>query len=244
MPHEKRRPEDEHFDLTTIEVLRTTDVLNDGSIVILTLTEGTGNVVDREDTVYYRHETRFDNGQLVDLSETRKVGDKFIMSDHRYHDFLRHSFFHMKKGEIAFVKIGPAQHHGMYHKTNLSMQRTQEERDAMRLKVGQDIYIRVQVTNIKRDPMCDAKATWDEKITFFNKVREVGKELCAEAEYSNAKNLYSRCIGVFKNMPKKQRESLDEEMNNLRNDILNILNLNTALCLLKKKMYAEAIKHC
>jgi hypothetical protein len=94
------------------------------------------------------------------------------------------------------------------------------------------------VTNIKRDPTCDAKATWEEKVLFFEKVRDVGRELCAEGEYSNAKTLYARCLGAFKNMPKKQRESLSEEMNLRRNEVLNVLNLNTALCLLKKDMVA------
>jgi len=74
-------------------VLHSTDICGDGSIMKLTLVDGTGNVVDREDTVYYKHETRFDNGQLVDLSETRKVADKFIMNDPIYHDFLRLAFF-------------------------------------------------------------------------------------------------------------------------------------------------------
>jgi hypothetical protein len=43
--------------------LRETDILNDGgSILKLVLQEGSGAVVDSEDIVYYRHETRFDNG--------------------------------------------------------------------------------------------------------------------------------------------------------------------------------------
>lgn len=206
--------------------------------------QGQGSCVSAEDTVYYKHETRFDNGQLVDLGERRKVADKFIMSDERYHEFLRHAFFTMRKGEICFVKIGPSAHKNMYHSVNLSMQRTEAEHENMRKTVGQDIYIKVSVTNIKRDPMCDAKATWDEKIIFFGKVREIGKELCQEGEFSNAKNLYSRCIGVFKNMPKKQCESLDEEMANRRAEILGLLNTNCALCLLKKNMPVDAIKHC
>lgn len=67
MPPEKRRPEDEFFDLTTIAVVSTTDIVGDGSIIKLVVTEGVGAFIDPEDIVYYRHETRFDNGQLVDL---------------------------------------------------------------------------------------------------------------------------------------------------------------------------------
>jgi hypothetical protein len=44
--------------------------------------------------------------------------------------------------------------------------------------VGSDIYIRVQITNVKRDPKCDNTASWEEKLIFFDKVRSVGKELC------------------------------------------------------------------
>ena len=114
----------------------------------------------------------------------------------------------------------------------------------MKAKFGQDIYIKVSITNIKRDPALSNNATWEEKVIFFDKIREIGKELCAEGEYSNAKNLYSRCLGAFKNMPKKQRESLNDEMNLRRDDILNILNLNIAFCLLKKGMVTQAISCC
>lgn len=109
--------------------------------------------------------------------------------------------------------------------------------------VGSDIYIRVQITKIKRDPKCDNTASWEEKLIFFDKVRSVGKELCMEEdEYSNAKTLYSRCISLFKNMPKKQKESLNEEQRIRRDEILNILCLNSAHCLLQKKMYQDVIK--
>jgi len=42
--------------------LRTIDVQNDGSILIYITQEGSGACVDFEDTVFYKHETRFDNG--------------------------------------------------------------------------------------------------------------------------------------------------------------------------------------
>jgi hypothetical protein len=69
--------------------------------------------------------------------------------------------------------------------------------------VGPDVYIRTAITKIKRDPKCDNQASWEEKLIFFEKIRAVGKELCEEKEYSNAKTLYSRCVSNFKNMPKK-----------------------------------------
>ncbi len=105
VPPPKKRPDDEFFDLATLSVLATTDIAGDGSIVKLVVTEGVGAFVDPEDIVYYRHETRFDNGQLVDLYEQRKVADTFKMNDPLYHDFLRLAFLQMRKNEVAFVKV-------------------------------------------------------------------------------------------------------------------------------------------
>ena len=81
----------------------------------------------------------------------------------------------------------------------------------MKAAVGPDIWIRVTCTNIKRDPKCSVNAPFEEKEIYFTNIREVAKELIAEGEHSNAKTLYSRCISYFKNMPKKQKEGLNEE---------------------------------
>jgi len=62
VPPELRRPEDEFFDLKSIKVLRAHDVYQDGSVTKLVLHEGSGCAPNVEDTVYYKHETRFDNG--------------------------------------------------------------------------------------------------------------------------------------------------------------------------------------
>jgi FKBP-type peptidyl-prolyl cis-trans isomerase len=61
--------------------LRSEIVNEDGSVEIIVVEEGNGNIIEETDTVYYRHEHRFDNGQLVDLNETRKVADKLVMND-------------------------------------------------------------------------------------------------------------------------------------------------------------------
>lgn len=180
VPQGKRRPDDEFFDMTTIVPLRTEIVNDDGSVEIIVVEEGNGNVIEETDTVYYRHEHRFDNGQLVDLNETRKVADKLVMNDESVHNFLRSSFIRMKRGQVSFIKVGKSQHRDIFHKNNLNMQKTQAEKDHMMAAVGSDIYIRVQITKVKRDPKCDNTATWDQKLIFFDKVRSVGKELCEE----------------------------------------------------------------
>ena len=69
--------------------------------------------------------------------------------------------------------------------------------------VGATIFIKVTVLSIKRDPKCAQSASWDEKKSYFEQVREIARELISEEkEYSNAKQLYSRCVSIFKNMSK------------------------------------------
>ena len=45
-------------------------------------------------------------------------------------------------------------------------------------------------------------------------------------------------------MPKRQKESLDEDQKKQRDEILNILYANSALCFLKKERYPDCIKSC
>ena len=45
-----------------MEILREVPIMEDLSIVKVVVEEGHGRCVDPADTVYYRHETRFDNG--------------------------------------------------------------------------------------------------------------------------------------------------------------------------------------
>ena len=45
-------------------------------------------------------------------------------------------------------------------------------------------------------------------------------------------------------MPKNQKESLSEEQKKQRDEILNILYANSALCFLKKEKYPDCIKSC
>ena len=100
-----RRPVDEFYDLKTIVAVKEQDVYGDGSVTIYTEVEGAGSFAEETDTVQYRHETRFDNGQLVDLNEKRKVADNFLMDDERSFTYLRDCFKIMQRGQIAFLKI-------------------------------------------------------------------------------------------------------------------------------------------
>jgi hypothetical protein len=56
----KRRPDDEFFDLKSVVPLRIEPVFDQVEIIVVE--EGAGGFVEGDDTVYYRHEHRFDNG--------------------------------------------------------------------------------------------------------------------------------------------------------------------------------------
>ena len=131
---------------------------------------------------------------------------------------------------------------GHYHNSDIQMKRTEKERQLIKEQAGPDIWIKVTITKIRRDPRCDTQAPIEEKMIFWDKIRFVGKELVQDEEYSNAKNLYTRGISIFKNMPKKQKEELNETQKAERMEILHILHLNCSLCMLKKYMYKDAIK--
>ena len=74
-------------------------VEENGSVQILTDVEGSGSYAEDTDTVQYKHATRFDNGQLVDLNEKRKIADNFVMDDERSFPYLRDCFRRMKRGQ-------------------------------------------------------------------------------------------------------------------------------------------------
>ena len=72
--------------------------------------------VQEADIVYYFHETRYDNGQLVELEENRKAKEKFEMADDMGLEHLKMAFLTMRKGEISWIKFGPKYHNNVYHK--------------------------------------------------------------------------------------------------------------------------------
>lgn len=88
------------------KAIRIEDVLQDGGVVKYVMEDGKGECIDEQDHVYYKHETRYDSGQLVDFSEKRKAKDKFDMGDIRYHDYYKVAMRTMKKGEISWVSFG------------------------------------------------------------------------------------------------------------------------------------------
>jgi hypothetical protein len=111
-----KRPLDEFFDVKSIESeYIPVDISDekDGEFlkyVITQTTSKTNRFCETNDIVYYIHETRYGNGQLVDFDERRKVTDKYEMSNMKQSEFLRKSFFTMKKGEVVWLKIGSNYH--------------------------------------------------------------------------------------------------------------------------------------
>ena len=184
-----RKPEDEFFDLSSIEPLRSDQLMDDGSLEMMTTAEGHGSAPEPGDTIYYKHQTRFDNGLLVDFDERRKVVDKVVIDDPKFHAYLNTSFKVMRRGQTAWLKIGESLHHGGYHtKKNLQKRYMDKEAD-----VGQTIWLKVEVCNISRDVKCPMTAPLETKLAFYEKVRATCRELVSFQEYSNAATLYARC---------------------------------------------------
>lgn len=96
--------------MTTLEVLRTEKICDGVTKLVLNEGQEGSQPADMEDIVYYKHETRYDNGQLVDLDERRKVADKMPMNDLGFHEFLRQTFLTMRKNEVAYIVLEPQAH--------------------------------------------------------------------------------------------------------------------------------------
>jgi len=193
--------------------------------------------VDANDTVRYIHETRFDNGQIVDLDEKRKVLDKCVMTDFRYHDFLKEAFKTMRKNEVAWIVLEESAHRGMYHASyKHCLRRTEEEKAKIEAAIGENIYMRLNVESIGRNPVTpNFDSSIEERYLYIEKVREICKDLIGSgSEYTNAKKLYARATGLLRNISKEQKENLNEEQQKLR--LLNLTQLytNMAFCALKK----------
>lgn len=235
-----RRPDDEFIDLDDLEILRKeivpTPNHEEGSIEKLVTIEGKGRPVDDTDKVLYMHETRFDNGQIVDLDERRRVLDKFSMNDYRYHDFIRLAFLTMKSGETAWIKLNESQHQSMYHQSYTKcLRRTQEEKDKIASSIGNTIYMKLMIDSIKREPKIPKQnGSMPEKVEFYEKIREIAKEQIEQKDYSNAKQLYSRACTLFRHMSREQKENLSENELLQRDEIMKTLFTNMSLCSYKK----------
>ena len=93
----------------------------------------------------------------------------------------------------------------MYHTSYKNCRRRiKEEKDKIEAAIGKTIYMRVRIDAVQRNPTVPTQAaTLEEKYAYASKIRGVCKDLITDdAEYTNAKNLYSRAADLFKNMSK------------------------------------------
>jgi hypothetical protein len=151
-------------------------------VIKYVIEEGKGSYIENTDDVYYKHETRFDNGQLVDFAEKRKATDKFEMKDIRFHDYYKLVMRTMRRGEVAWIKYSKVYHKGVYHQSPHFINKSEEEKS----KIGEEIYIRFHILNIKRNPQCADESTFEGIYAYYNRIRDVCKELIEEGEISNA----------------------------------------------------------
>lgn len=98
------------------------------------------------------------------------------MSDNRYHEFLRDAFLTMKKGEICYLKIGQSRHDGIYHQESMQARRTEEQRKKLKEEIGTDVYIKLTVSNIKREADFSDDKTFEGRLRIFERVKVVCKE--------------------------------------------------------------------
>jgi tetratricopeptide (TPR) repeat protein len=263
VPHEKKRPPDEFFNLKTLETdctrveiidpkdssctrityqqaMEGTGFDPDSAIIKFVLQDGKGTLVQNTDDAYYRHETRHDNGQLVDFSERRKVDEKFEMKNPCFHEHYKVVLRSMCRGEAAYVRFPRLYHKGAYHNAQHYLNKTPEEKAT----IGDYIFVRFDLRKIKRNPEWRDKDTFEGVMEYYEKIREVSKELMEEGEYNFASELYKRILPNFKNMPRTMRDALNEEEKQKRIDAHHILLLNIALCNLKKDLPRDAVKCC
>lgn len=116
--------------------------------------------------------------------------DLLVVDNPRYHQYLNICFKQMLRGQTAWIRVGENWHKGGYHlKKFLQKPYMKEEAD-----VGRDIWIKVELCQIKRDPRCAQNASWEERLAYLEKVRATCKELVEQGEYSWASDLYARCV--------------------------------------------------
>jgi hypothetical protein len=104
------------------------------------------------------------------------MGDSFSV------DYYKLAFLTMRKGESAFIRVGKDYHKGVYFKGSQYMGKTEEEKAV----IGSDIYIRLTITNVKRNPVCVDPNTLDGKLAYYSKISPLCKSLLEEGEFINA----------------------------------------------------------
>jgi len=102
------------------------------------------------------------------------------MANMDQHEHVRKAFRTMKKGEVAWLEIGPKHHGNIYHKF------CKKDHLAADVVIGDKIWIKLSVESIKRAPVYKDNKTYEGKLEYYNTVREISKELMDEGEYANA----------------------------------------------------------
>lgn len=185
VPASERRPLDEFYDLTTLEkdcIGGPIDIRKEGEpgtflkYVVRASTSKFGRKIESGDFVYYKCETRFSNGQLVDFAEKRKAPQKFEMGNAAYIAHKKKAFETMGVGEIAWFALSYDYTNKLYH--NVQQLTKFHERE----KIGELVYIRLQIESVKRQPRYVDKNSFAGRKTFFDQCRELCKELMAEGQ--------------------------------------------------------------
>ncbi len=138
--------------------MRVETITPDGGVIKYIMQEGKGSLIENTDVIYYKHEIRYDSGQLVKFNLYRKVGDEFEINSPNSHDFYKVALRTMRRGEIAWFKYSPTYHMGVY----FTMPNFQKKSEEDRAKIGQDVFLKFNILRIKKNPVCEEH----EKSTF------------------------------------------------------------------------------
>lgn len=173
---------------------------------------------------------------MVDFDERRRAVQKFEMGNVQYIAHKRRAFESMAIGEIAWFALSHEYTNKLYH--NPKVLSKFHELD----KIGELVYIRLEVDSVRRQPVFADKKSFEGRVAWFEKCREIGKELMDEAEFNNAKDVYGKCRGEFDGIPRKIKEAMTDEQRQQSKEILFKLNCNLSLCHLKRNAAKDAIK--
>ena len=243
IPPEDRRPADEFYSIESVKeecIGEPFDVKIEGETgtFLKYMVKASKTKYDRKvessDVVYHTCETRFENGQLVDFTEKRRVKQKFEMGNPAFIEHKRRAFATMKAGEVAWFALSKEFTSGMYHRVQLNKFHD-------KAKIGELIYIKLGIESIKKQPMYANNKTFEGRKEYFETIRELCKELMAEGEFVNAKDIYQKCLGEFNAMPRKIKDTMTEEQKLEADEFKFVLHCNLSLCHLKRNVASDAI---
>ena len=191
------------------------------------LTEGSGALVQRPDTVYYRSQWRTADGQLLKgVGHDHHKADKAL----KMHGMAaalqgldKVVLLTMKRGEVCYVE------------TPQELFAAHDEGSGA-LAPGSR-YVRLEVRRINRARPCPGAreiTSFPCLLECFEIGKEAALELMEEKEFIWARDCLRPRLPLFESMPRSLKKDLTEEQERQTLDAIHFLHLNLGRCLMKK----------